>query len=394
MQTTHIILVSEQAAPAFLPVLDKEIAPVQVILAVTPSMEKRGRARSLEGLFRQERIKVHTHKLPQDNDYVAIEESLLQMALTPTYGLEKGIVYLNLTGGTKLMALAAQNVARTQFAEQWRPFYVDLATGRLLWLGNQAWPEGAVPPARALDSSVRLHSYLAGYGYEVVRKRKPTALSRLRRDLIADLITGIDSKPKLAFALGHLNALAEQSERENQLDVALQDKSLSHPSFRWLLDSFQSAGCLRYNDETLAFESDEERSFVKGGWLEDHVYEIVSSLYDELKLKDHAQNLEVRDISARTANEIDVCFLQKNRLFVIECKTARMDTNQRANDTLYRLVNIHSRVGGVGARGMLVTYREVGEGEQQLAASLGVRIVQSRGIAHLRAALSDWVGGR
>jgi hypothetical protein len=84
--------------------------------------------------------------------------------------------------------------------------------------------------------------------------------------------------------------------------------------------------------------------------------------------------------------------MHRNRLFVIECKTARMDRSERANDTLYKLVNVHARIGGVGARGMLVTYRNLQKSELSLAKVLGVRVVQGHGIARLKSAIKEWVG--
>jgi hypothetical protein len=392
LETSHVILVSDQAAPAFLPALDPDLKPDRAILLVTPAMEHKGKAYSLERLLSRKGIRVDKHSMPAEHDYRAIEESLLNMALNPEYALDTGIVYLNLTGGTKLMALAAQNLARSQFEDHWRPFYVDLATNRILWLGNRGWPGDSPPQPRNLGTGIRLPDYLLGYGYEVKGKAQTPGLSRQRIDLIREIVTKVEAVPLLSRALGRLNFLADESEQSGQLQVKVDRDSCIDPGFEALLDGFADAGCLDYNSAAIQFKSEAERDFVKGGWLEHHTFAIVSALHRELGIQDHAKGLQVREVATAAGNELDVCFMHRNRLFVIECKTARMDRSERANDTLYKLVNVHARIGGVGARGMLVTYRNLQKSELSLAKVLGVRVVQGHGIARLKSAIKEWVG--
>lgn len=392
VKKTHIILVSDQAAPAFLPVLDPELMPDRVILLVTPAMEYKGKAASLEQLLRRKGIRVDKHRMPAEQDYGAIEESLLDMALKPDYALDTGIVYLNLTGGTKLMALAAQNLARSQFEEHWRPFYVDLATNRILWLGNRGWPNGSHQQPRELGTGIRLPDYLLGYGYEVRGRAQTPSLSKQRRDVIMEIVTKVGAAPIQSAALGRLNFLADKAEQSRQLQVEFDRDPGTDSAFKALLDGFAHAECLDYSSTAIQFKSEAERDFVKGGWLEHHTFAIVSALHRELGIQDHAQGLQVREVATGAGNELDVCFMHRNRLFVMECKTARMDLSERANDTLYKLVNVHARVGGVGARGMLVTFRNLQSSELNLAKVLGVRVVQGNGIAHLSAAIREWVG--
>jgi len=86
-------------------------------------------------------------------------------------------------------------------------------------------------------------------------------------------------------------------------------------------------------------------------------------------------------------------FLARNRLFIIECKTARMDRPQapKANDALFKLAEIARRVGGLGARGLLASYRPVRDAEKKLAEALGIELVCHAGLNRLEEALRRWV---
>jgi hypothetical protein len=113
-----------------------------------------------------------------------------------------------------------------------------------------------------------------------------------------------------------------------------------------------------------------------------------------LGLRDLAANLEVTDAGGVT-NELDLVFLARNRLFIIECKTARMDKPlaPKANDTLFKLAEIVRRVGGLSARGMLASYRPLRDSEQRLARALNIELVCGAELARLSQRLQRWVGG-
>ena len=160
-----------------------------------------------------------------------------------------------------------------------------------------------------------------------------------------------------------------------------------------LLREFEDAGSLAIEDNTLIFASEAERDFVKGGWLERHVFQTVDALSSELTLRDKASNLVVRDTND-VQNELDVAFLVRNRLFVIECKTARMDRPEapKANDALFKLAEICRRVGGLGTRGLLVSYRGLRDEEKRLAAALRIELVTGGELARLKEKIRGWVG--
>ena len=162
-----------------------------------------------------------------------------------------------------------------------------------------------------------------------------------------------------------------------------------------MLRNFETAGVLKVDGNTICFASEQDRNFTKGGWLERHVYRTLNALHSELGVRDKAATLVVVDESG-VKNELDVAFLAKNRLFVVECKTARMENARagKANDTLFKLSEICRRVGGLGTRGMLASYRRLGDSEKKLARALGIEVVAGGELKHLDERLKRWVKGQ
>ena len=167
-----------------------------------------------------------------------------------------------------------------------------------------------------------------------------------------------------------------------------------------LLRYFEDAAALSVQGDRIQFASEAACDFVKGGWLELHAIQAVHQVTGSLGIRDKAMGLEVQDVTTQTRNELDIAFMARNRLFVMECKTARIDRPQgqgdrtappKANDTLFKLAENCRRIGGLGTRGMLVSYRKLQPPEMTLAEALGIKVVAGSDIARLPEKLKHWV---
>ena len=141
---THIILVSGQAAPNLLPTLDAGLKPQHVILLVTKVMQ--AQANYLVAVFKQSEISCEQIAIDDEHDFAAMSEELLRIAAKTN----SSSIALNVTGGTKLMALAAHSVAQ---AADWPTFYVDVDTDEVVWL-----PRASVetPARKKISEQLRL----------------------------------------------------------------------------------------------------------------------------------------------------------------------------------------------------------------------------------------------
>lgn len=371
----HILLVSAQAAPNLLPALDPTLKPREAVLLVTRKMQRQ--ADALQSVLTESGVKTRRVALDEEHDFLRLESALMEVAAE----YDGDDIALNLTGGTKLMALAAQSVAA---AAGWKVFYVDVDTDEVIWLGKGA------EPRQRLASHLRLAHYLRGYGYRPegsVDRPQPEAR---HTELLDTLVRQVGS---LEQPLGQLNYLAQQAEDAQALSVKMSGEQSDSRGLEALLRRFQQAGTLQVAGDIIKFASARDLSFVKGGWLEHHVFRTVTGLHGELRLRDKAANLTVVDADG-VKNEMDVAFMARNRLYVIECKTARMDAglHPKANDTLFKLSEVCRRVGGLGTRAMLVSYRQVRESEKRLAKALSIALVCGPEIARLRERITGWVG--
>ena len=378
----HICLVSQQAAANLLPALDPTLKPAKIVLVVTAKMQRQ--AAHLTAVLKENAIQAELLQLSNEQDFHQTENELIELATR----LEEHTVTLNITGGTKLMSVAAQSVAQ---ASGWGMFYVDADTDRAIWLGQDK------TPPHPLQEQLKLRHYLRSYGFELTSKPNRSQASAAQQQLTQTLVEQVGS---LEASISVLNALAQDAENRRSLGVPMNDWQRDSRSLDVLLRYFEDAAALSVQGERIQFASEAARDFVKGGWLELHAIQAVHQVTGPLGIRDKAMGLEVQDVTTQTRNELDIAFMARNRLFVMECKTARIDRPQgqgdrtappKANDTLFKLAENCRRIGGLGTRGMLVSYRKLQPPEMTLAEALGIKVVAGSDIARLPEKLKHWV---
>lgn len=384
---THVILVSDQAAPNMLAALDSTIKPKYAKLMASKRMVHKGEY--LQNVLRESGIQTELIQLPDIDNPDALSDAFMQLAvqLEEQQGEQQegqgGTVALNLTGGTKLMALVAQSVAQ---ASDWHSFYVDVYSDTAIWLDTAN--KGT---RHELVEQLRLPHYLKGYGYslgEDIQRSTPYSHDHYR--LAEDMVLNVGSYER---AIGTLNWLAAAAEQQQQLSVTLGRGERDSMSLYSLMDKCADAGLLHCKDNTLRFTDENARDFVKGGWLEMYVFNTLAALTGTLKIRDKAINLQVVSPRENQPNEIDVAFLARNRFFAIECKTANMQKGEKANDALYKLAENSKRIGGLGVQAMFVTYRPLNPPELRLARLLRLKVVHGEELMRLGDTLQRWVNG-
>lgn len=369
---TQIMLVSAQAAPNLLAAADAELKPGHAALVVSAAMQSR--ADALAGVLKEMGIAVEQHSLANEHDPVAIGNDLVQWFSA----LPGADVYLNVTGGTKLMALAALAVAEEA---QWRSFYVDVDTDHVVWLGRSA------APTRKLNEQIRLRHYLGAYGIEIDGEILRRDAEAVQQAFIEEVLLHYD---RYAPALPHLNRAMDRAERQGSLAVELTDEEKDSNALGRLLEFAKDKGLVTLEAGRVVTRDEATRDFLKGGWLERHVFATVAQLQGRLAIRDRAINLRVRQ--AGVVNELDVAFLRRNRLHVIECKTGNMgaDDGERANEALFKLAENCRRLGGLASRGMLVSFRPLREPELKLARLLQIEVAHGCELPRLREKLDRW----
>lgn len=378
MFDTQVCMVSDQAAPNLLPLLDDQLKPKEVILLVTDRMKDR--AGHLQNIIKPMGIKVTQQPMQATGDFQQMQEQL--ETLIKNY--PAGSVGLNVTGGTKWMAITAQEVFRSYSQPV---FYVDIETDRVLFV------DSGKPPL-TLIARIKLKNYLNAYGYDILSEKAGTSgLTTDQRDLCQYLVAYVD---EWGGAIGQLNRLASEAEQKKTLSISL--TLLEKPDMRLeaLLIQCAGSGILIHQKDKkqVLFQDENARFFANGGWLEEYINGRLNEMKSEGILQDSSHlNLEIA--SPKSTNEIDVAFMARNRLHLIECKTRRLTgvhAGRAGTESLYKLDSL-SDLGGLGTRSMLVSYRPLGAADKQRAKDLRIKVVEGEQIKDIKGTLKAWISG-
>lgn len=388
---THLCLVSAQATPNLLPVLDEAWRPRRVVLACSAQMKDQAQALRSVLQTKGGGITVDMLDLPDAYHYAALSDAFLNFLADHA---DENIA-LNVTGGTKLMAVAAQEV----FRAAGKPvFYVSAQTDEVLVIGEKA-------SRQPLRARLKVHEVLKAHGYSVTMHEHPP-VTRALRDLTARLIDHVASAGR---ALGALNALARSARNDPRLGVELTPNQLDSRALSHILALIEDAGLAHLKGRALTFKDEASRFFANGGWLEAHVFDALQSLRGQNdNLSDVVMGLRVAfsEGSNRTQgndkNEIDVAFLYRNTLHLIECKTANLaqpgsGDDDKATEAIYKMESL-LKLGGLRTRGMVVDYRgqlSQSEANRKRAEEAGIAIVAGSQLKDLKGAINRiWLSER
>lgn len=372
--TTHVCLISTQPIPNLLPLLIEK--PARAIFLVSPEM--RERAERLKKVVQPHGIRVEMQETSAyDFDTTA---ALCGELLKNGAGLT-----LNVTGGTKIAALAA---FQAFFFDNRRVIYCDTEHDRLIQLA----PERCVDPIRS--NLIRVHDCLACYGIPQVAGGDPPRGAEQRKAHLNALATLLVRNEKL---LGNLNSALEHQEKKTFANISLNELGKGAEE---LTDVLAHCGAATLTGSTnLNIPSEDKLFFCMGGWLEEYVYWTVRNL--NLKGLDASINVKVQwDGKGRrpTLNEFDVLFTHANRLHLISCKAANPDriteSGTRATEALNELDTLKDRAGGLFGRAMLVSARKLSDYDRERAQKMRIDLVDGQEVLRLKDRLRAWFDSR
>ncbi|MDO5675296.1 MAG: DUF1887 family CARF protein [bacterium] len=370
--STHVCLVSEQLIPNVLPVLAER--PRQVVLLITPQMENQGRL--LEKLLRERRFKTVSHPIPA-YDFAGVLATCTKVIKDCRTTGET--ITLNVTGGTKIAALAAY---QQFYFESHRIIYTDTANSRILELGD-------APTAVSLTENLfKVKDYLACYG-KYLNHTAPAPSServRQRRQATSRLCQILVQNPSI---LRELNWHVSEARRQRpQTPFTL--SSDCYQGKGGLIGSLlvQAGIAVPVSSREVRIEGDDNLFYLNGGWLEEFVYNTivdmdVAGLNCRLNVNIRWEN-QSPTAQGKTTNELDVAFTHRNRLHIISCKTSGLDKGGpdpvKGKEALYELDSMADNVGGLFARSMLVSVHPPHETSCRRAKDLGIEIVAGQDI--------------
>lgn len=374
----HICLVSEQTLPNYLGAIVPGASPKKLHLVVTARMNER--ANILEKALRQRGCDVEQYPLaaPQPDAMMEVLDVIYEKTGTD--------VAINVTGGTKIMALTAVEWANIQDE---RPFlfYVDTDSKRILQIGGKQ-------EQFQLNMALKLKELLkVGTGADIFAQDN-SALSVKERDSLEQLLqTFLKNKT----ALGLFNKCSKDA--EDNLYTKIPYKCPLE--FSRAISIAQKAGKLHVTSDEIMYESEEARFWCNGGWLEEFVKAKLYGMKGCGLIDDWASNIEIfkeqkssaKNIrrSPNPQNELDAAFTVDNRFFVIECKTANLAKHGGVSTASYKLDSLRKNLGGVFSRGMIVSVLDPRPEDIQRCKDLRIELLYGANVLKLEEKLKSWI---
>ncbi|MBP5509329.1 MAG: DUF1887 family protein [Kiritimatiellae bacterium] len=354
----QVLLISDQPMPNFLPILNQNLRPDTVTFVVSDKMGKRAEWLKNEIAKHQIRILPDIPIGNDTSDIQTIQNALLGWTESNADVFAHSV--LNVTGGTKPMAIAAQEVFRMGD----RPvFYVDVATDRVTWVNGEE--ENVI-----LSNQPTLNQF---FGLNGITVESGDLKSVVEDERWRHFYREIAQNPhKWHLLIKTLNRIASQAEQDNMLEFNPSGRDLNLPYWHELdvLLHENDLVCHKRGGRQDEFSSSDARRFCNGIWLEHHVFEILKSLRFDKK---HAlMNVIISDEKGNR-NELDAVVLHRNTCYVIEDKTKNMRVGNIADNAVYKLAQLSSRMG-LRARGILVSALDVRPADKERARAYNVEV--------------------
>lgn len=261
----------------------------------------------------------------------SIEETMKQKAY--------GKTAFHLSGGSKAMFLAGQNVAKDLKSQA---FIADTDRFNMLLLDECL-------PIRKIPSLSKVNDFLVAntYGLDIIRdtdtqdvrnRKELTRILFANKQAVIELTQKIQKKIKQNKSKNTYELRAENFiENKSNLTIEYNQNILK-------ISVKDNVNVYEYNGD-----STELLSYIIGGWFEEYLY---------LELIPLVQNGYIYDLQINTKlntkgadyQEFDIVFTDGYRLFVIECKSGGVKS-----EAVEKLANIKQRYGGLNSICIIAT---------------------------------------
>lgn len=375
--THHICLVSEQTLPNYLGAIIPGAVPKKVHLVVTKRMKERADIlqKALENCGRKVQQYFIADSQPKD----------VTQALKSIYHETGKDVAINVTGGTKVMALAAVEWAGIQEKPPFL-FYVDTARYKILQIGGEA-------EQYEMKTKIKLKELLKVGANVNIGDQKYGALNTKTRDCLDNLIHVFLKEPN---SLSLFNNRAKDAEERLYTNWP----SNASPAFQQAVKIAQEAGKLHVSSGKIQYTSKEARFWCNGGWLEEFVQTRLFFLQAHGILDDWASNIQItseqninkdKRLTSDPNNELDAAFTAKNRFFIIECKTANLERTKDFSNIIYKLDSLRRNLGGVFSHGMIVSIHYPGPKVIQRCERNNINLTYGADVLKLDEKIKSWI---
>ena len=291
-------------------------------------------------------------------------------------------IIFNITGGTKLMSIAQDQIA--QISSRYDCVYQSRANNQLVWYNR--------PVNKQLYNLVlpeNIHNRLKGHGYETVSSETsfldlPAQQYHYINQIYQYMKADFDKAQGLVLLLNALTAsLMNKAEHTFPHTVTVQDSPLLKKCITWLkLLSQAPQPYFSYDSEASAitWHDKDAVEFVGGKW-----FEVLTGLWIVQHYMAKKQQVEVQIGLAfkktSDGNEIDMAYINAGYLHLFECKTVnwqRQDSpTTTVNNNLHKLDSI-GQVGGLNTHKYFVSLFDISDKSLAVAKDKDIQVITSK----------------
>lgn len=387
-QTVHVAIVSEQALANLVPALMWR--PDRVYLATSDRMQERGMDLRHRAVLEQ--VGIHVEIVPglPEADLASIREYVDALGLKVAEAESAEIIY-NITGGTKLMALAFYQTCAWTGG---RAISTDTRSGRIEFPSEE---REAQPTAAVMDSVLDVDLFLAAQGAARRTAASDDAEWRERADARKAAAKHLGQHAqRLGGLFGDINRAAglalrnDPKHHSSVLEAPIQTLSSAQRGQRLdALEMLAAHGLLQlHSDRKIEFIDVERTEFLCGHWLEEYVWHLVRD----------AGPTDVRcsqRISWRTgpaANEIDLIATHDNRALFCECTTSKL-AGVDGQTKLRKFSSVIQPLRSPLDQAWLLTTRPLNDDKQGIARRNQLEVFGPDRLPNLKEHVQAWLAG-
>jgi len=337
MKTILISLVSEQTIPNILAI--HHFKPDELLFITTDEMQKKRKIEAIINTLRELRLNYEG----KSNILVVQEDSILDCHRKIDKWIENredSEFVVNLTGGTKIMSIAAYEYFKDYSSKM---IYIPIPKNEFII------PFPKKSPGKPTELTLRLSviQYLTAYGLDIVNRARLRGYEEdaIQRKKLSEWIIANyeDLHNILVWLSGNLRS--HRDEKELHFEGSFQNANNNEVK---LLDNLHLAHDGKFVSKRLTRS---EMRYLTGGWLEEfcfnNVLEFVNRGIDDVAIGLKLKNAQGRD------NEFDVMFTKENALYFVECKSLDQHDDKDLN-VLYKIGALQKEFG-LKVKSFLVT---------------------------------------
>ncbi len=387
MKTILVSLISDQTIPNIL--VAAHYKPDIFWFISTLKMEEERKAECIENTLRLKGLMTQDDHIPTeivDQDSLIDCISKIEALVEKMKGEVQYIV--NITGGNKVMALAAYDIFRG-IGEKVVIGYIPIGRNEFV----QMFPRKKTIKTSAIPERLNLEEYLSSYGFSIVNKDKLDTTkyaATLRKDMSTWILSNYEQLKGLLGFL-YIGLMDGRDKKRYGFSSAFNREPSAVEKEMLKRHGFVLNGRLISKDLTK-----EEMVYLTGGWFEEYIFNEVFDLVQDNILDDAFMDIIIESLSG-VPNQLDIAFVKDNVFYYIECKTLGEGNKEKniVSEEIYKKGAISTLLGKGEKRAFIcTTQNKINESNVIRGQAYGIEILSLNDVRDLTCRLKQRFGNR